>query len=72
MATAPKLVRIEGLVNPDVHVGDGRVLKGPERNGTRLVKRGDVTEVSQEIADILIGNGQAALSTANVTVFLPD
>ena len=65
---SPALVRIEGLVNPDVHLGDGRVLKGPVREGTRLVSRGDVAEVTQAIADILINNGQACLSQADITV----
>lgn len=66
--TVAKLVRIECTVNPDVHLGDGRRLLGPIKEGTKTIKRGDVAEVDKGLADFLIERGQAAVSTAEITV----
>jgi hypothetical protein len=67
-ATTPKTVRIECIVNPDVHLGDGRVLQGPVREGTKTVRRGDVAEVDAEIAKFLIDRGQVHETKRDVTV----
>lgn len=67
-----KLVRIECLCSPDVHIGDGRVLNGPQREGTKVVVPGQVTEVTREIADILLETGQVKETTREPTVFVED
>ncbi|MFD1104586.1 hypothetical protein [Sphingobium olei] len=66
-ATAPKLVRIECVCNPDLHLGDGRRLIGPVREGTRVVQHGYVAEVDADLAGILIDNGQAKESKLALT-----
>lgn len=68
MASKPSTVRIECLVNPDLHLGDGRVLKGPVKEGTRTVESGDVADTTPEIAQQLIDAGQAKETSADVTV----
>lgn len=68
----PKTVRIECIVNPDVHLGDGRALKGPVKDGTKTVKPGDVAEVDQALADFLIERGQVKETKLDVTVVLKD
>lgn len=68
MTEATKLIRIECTVNPDVHLGDGRALKGPKREGTKLVQHGDVAEVSADIAEFLIERGQVQKTTRPITV----
>jgi len=71
--TAPaKTVRIECICNPDVHLGDGRVLKGPKKDGTKTVKPGDVAEVDDEVAVFLIDRGQVKETKLDVTVFVED
>lgn len=65
---APKTVRIECIVNPDVHLGDGRVLKGPVREGTKTVTHGDVAEVEADLAHFLIERGQVHETKRDVTV----
>lgn len=71
--TAPaKTVRIECICNPDVHLGDGRRLKGPVREGTKTIKPGDVAEVTEELADFLIDRGQVKETKLDVTVFVED
>ena len=54
-------VKVECIVNPDVHLGDGRVLKGPE-------KEGDVAEIDAGMAKFLIDRGQVKKSDLDVTV----
>lgn len=66
--TEAKLVRIECNCNPDVHLGDGRRLRGPVRAGTKIVKHGDVAEVPADIADMLIDSGQAVATKREITV----
>jgi hypothetical protein len=61
-------VKVECIVNPDVHLGDGRVLKGPEKEGTKTIKAGDVAEVVAEMAKFLIDRGQVKKSDLDVTV----
>lgn len=68
MTVEPKTARIECVVNPDVHLGDGRVLNGPVREGTKVVKHGDVAEVDSALADFLIERGQCVASKRDVTV----
>lgn len=68
--TDTKLVKIECTCNPDVHIGDGRVLKGPTKDGTKTVKHGDVTEVDAALADFLIERGQVQKTDKPVTVFV--
>jgi hypothetical protein len=68
----PKTVLIECIVSPDVHIGDGRVLKGPVREGTCTVKAGDVAEVDPEIAAILIDRGQVKETKRAITIELPE
>jgi hypothetical protein len=63
-----KLIRVECTCSPDVHLGDGRRLLGPVKEGTKTVKHGDVAEVSEDIAVLLIDNGQAQESTKDITV----
>jgi hypothetical protein len=63
-----KPVRIECNCNPDVHLGDGRRLNGPVREGTKIIKHGDVAEVSPEIAKQLIDSGQCVKTDREVTV----
>jgi len=63
-----KPVRVECIVNPDVHLGDGRVLHGPVREGTKTVKPGDVAEVDAETAKFLIDRGQVHETKRDVTV----
>lgn len=65
-------VNIECLCNPDVHIGDGRVLQGPQREGTVVVVPGQVTSVSREIADQLIARGQVRETDRPATVFIED
>jgi hypothetical protein len=67
-----KSVLIECIVSPDVHIGDGRVLKGPVKEGTCTVKAGDVAEVDPEIAALLIDRGQVKETKRDVTVELPE
>lgn len=67
-----KLVRIECIVNPDVHLGDGRVLKGPVKEGTKTTKSGDVAEVDAALADMLVDNGQVKVSKSDITVLIED
>lgn len=64
-----KLVRVECLCTPDVHLGDGRVLKGPVKAGTKTVKHGDVAEVEPDLAKLLIDNGQATKTDRDITIF---
>lgn len=64
-------VRIECVVNPDVHIGDGRILKGPIKSGTKTVTPGDVTEVSADVAALLIDNGQAQKTDKEITIPAP-
>lgn len=71
-ASSPKPVRIECLVNPDVHLGDGRVLKGPKKEGTKTIRHGDVAEVDAELAEFLIDRGQVKETKLDVTVFAED
>lgn len=66
--TAPKPVRIECVCWPDVHLGDGRALKGPIKEGTKTKIHGDVAEVDPAIAELLLDNGQVQKSTRDVTV----
>ena len=66
--TEPKTVRIECTCNPDVHLGDGRRLVGPVKEGTKTTKGGDVAEVSEDVAKLLIDNGQAQESKRPITV----
>lgn len=63
-----KLVRVECIVLPDVHLGDGRRLVGPVKEGTRTVNPGDVAEVDENIALLLIDNGQVQETSKEVTV----
>jgi hypothetical protein len=65
-----KPVRIECIVNPDVHLGDGRVLTGPVRQGTKTVQHGDVAEVDADTAEFLIERGQVQPTKRDVTVEL--
>lgn len=65
---ASKLVRVECSCNPDVHLGDGRRLLGPVRDGTKIVKHGDVADVDPDVAKLLLDNGQVQKSTREVTV----
>lgn len=70
MAEEPaKLIRVECICNPDVHLGDGRRLLGPVREGTKMIKRGDVAEVNEDIAMLLLDNGQVVESKHPVTVY---
>lgn len=69
---ADKKVRIECICNPDLHIGDGRILLGPVKEGTKTVVPGGVTEVDQAIADQLINDGQAIESKRDITVFLAE
>lgn len=66
------LVNIECICSPDVHLGDGRVLAGPQREGTKVITPGQVSAVSQELAMLLIDNGQAKETKREPTVFLED
>lgn len=66
--TEAKLVRIECNCNPDVHLGDGRRLLGPVREGTKIVKHGDVAEVTAHLAEQLIESGQCLASKRDITV----
>lgn len=66
--TSTKPVNVECIVNPDVHLGDGRVLKGPVREGTKTIEKGDVAEVSGELAEFLIDRGQVAKTDREPTV----
>lgn len=71
MTTAAKpatLVRIECVCNPDVHLGDGRCLLGPVKDGTKTTKHGDVAEVDADLALVLIDNGQCIESKREITV----
>jgi hypothetical protein len=70
--TEQKQVRIECICNPDLHIGDGRILLGPVKNGTKTVVPGGVAEVDKDIADMLINDGQAIESKRDVTVFMPE
>ena len=67
-----KLVNIECICSPDVHLGDGRVLDGPQREGTKVVVPGQVSAVTRELADLLIDNGQVKETTREPTVFVED
>lgn len=67
-ATTDKPVRVECIVNPDVHLGDGRVLRGPVKAGTKTVKPGDVAEVDSDLAKQLLDNGQCKKTDLDVTV----
>lgn len=71
-AITAKTVRIECTVNPDVHLGDGRALKGPVREGTKTIKHGDVVEVDADTAKFLIDRGQVIESKRDVTVFASE
>lgn len=71
MASKP-LVNVECLCNPDVHIGDGRVLEGPQKEGTRVVVPGQVTAVARDVADHLIANGQVRETDRKPTVFIED
>lgn len=66
--TIAKTVKIECTCNPDVHLGDGRVLKGPKREGTAVTVPGDVAEVDADLAKFLIDRGQVKETTRDVTV----
>ncbi|HKR17652.1 hypothetical protein [Rhizorhapis sp.] len=66
--TEAKLVRIECNCSPDVHLGDGRRLLGPVREGTRVVKHGDVAEVEEALANHLLDSGQCIPTKRPVTV----
>lgn len=68
MTDTAKPIRVECVCNPDVHLGDGRRLLGPVKEGTKTVKHGDVAEVSADIALMLIDNGQVIESKRAVTV----
>lgn len=68
MTEVTKTVRIECICNPDVHLGDGRRLIGPVRDGTKVTKHGDVAEVGADLAKLLIDNGQVQESKRDVTV----
>ena len=68
----PKTVRIECIVNPDVHLGDGRVLQGPVREGTKTIRHGDVAEVDSATAKFLIDRGQVHETKRDVTVSAED
>lgn len=68
MTDTTKPVRIECVCNPDVHLGDGRRLLGPVKEGTKTTKHGDVAEVPADIALMLIDNGQAIESKRDITV----
>ena len=61
-------VKVECIVNPDVHLGDGRVLKGPQKEGTMTIKTGDVAAVDAKLADFLIDRGQVKKTDLDVTV----
>ena len=63
-----KLVRVECNCNPDVHLGDGRRLVGPVREGTKIIKHGDVAEVPAGLAKLLVDNGQCIETKREVTV----
>mgnify|MGYP003577899904 CR=1 FL=1 len=58
MTTEAKDVEIECIVNPDVHLGDGRVLKGPVKEGTKTIEAGERAFVDPETAKFLIDRGQ--------------
>lgn len=66
--TEAKAIRVECICNPDVHLGDGRRLWGPKREGTKIVVRGDVAEVEADLAQLLIDNGQVMATKLPVTV----
>lgn len=68
MTESTKPVRVECVCNPDVHLGDGRRLLGPIKEGTKTTKHGDVAEVSADIALMLIDNGQVIESKRDITV----
>lgn len=68
MTEATKPVRVECICNPDVHLGDGRRLLGPVKEGTKVVKHGDVAEVPADVALLLIDNGQVQESKRDITV----
>lgn len=70
--TEAKTVLIECIVNPDVHLGDGRVLKGPVKDGTITVSPGEVAEVDAKLAAFLIDRGQVKETTLEATVFVED
>lgn len=70
--TAEKLVNVECICNPDVHLGDGRVLTGPQREGTKVVVPGQVSAVTRELADLLLENGQVKETARESTVFVED
>lgn len=65
---ATKLIRVECICNPDVHLGDGRRLVGPERDGTKIKVHGDVAEVDEDLATLLLTNGQVQETKRDVTV----
>jgi hypothetical protein len=65
---APKAIRIECIVNPDVHLGDGRVLKGPIKEGTKTIVHGDVAEVPADLGEFLVERGQVHATKRDVTV----
>lgn len=64
---APKLIRVECICNPDVHLGDGRRLVGPKREGTKIVKHGHVAEIDPALAEVLIDNGQVKETKLELT-----
>lgn len=66
--TDAKLIKIECICTPDVHLGDGRVLKGPVKEGTKTIQSGDVAEVDAELAAFLIKRGQVQKTDEPVTV----
>ena len=68
MTESTKPVRVECVCNPDVHLGDGRRLLGPVKEGTKTTKHGDVAEASADIALMLIDNGQVIESKRDITV----
>lgn len=62
------LIRVECVCTPDVHLGDGRRLLGPVKEGTKTVKHGDVAEVDEDIAALLLENGQVIETKRDITV----
>lgn len=66
--TDAKLIKIECICTPDVHLGDGRVLNGPVKEGTKTIQSGDVAEVDAELAAFLIDRGQVQKTDKPVTV----
>lgn len=67
---APTQVAVQCVCNPDVHLGDGRVLKGPVKEGTVVKTPGDVALVDPDLADFLVKRGQVVKvsSDSEVTV----